>query len=325
MTARRICGFAASILLGLMAAVSPAAAAEVALLKPFGTVSIHSPIQPVPPGGPLPYTASGPAASWGVVAWDIPGGDLSAFTSTQGGAGPISTSHAAEATVSVAQSPADGPVISLSQDGAILPCQTAGGQPRESDLLLSPNRGNNHFDVSGYLSQSHAYALTSLHHLTASATVSYSATPSARPEVCGVAQGSALMAVILNNPVRHQTLFYQLALTLVCGPQPAPRLAFCAKMRAEPWSNFFFTKNPFGVDDRLPLLGQAFLTSGETRTIHVDLLPRLIGFLRAGPLSLDTDPSHWTIGGFYAGQDIWGGVKLTTHWSSVQLVADVAD
>jgi hypothetical protein len=222
----------------------------------------------------------------------------------------------------VAHSSSVGTIITLSQDGDVLPCVGPGGQPRESDLFLSPNRTANDFDVPGYVSPLHAYSLTALQHLTVQATVSYTAEPATKSEVCGVAQGGALIAVILDNPVRHQTLFYQLALTIVCGPQPAERLAFCAKMRSEPWSNFFFTKNPFGVDDRLPLLGQAFLAPGETRTIKADLLPRLIGFLKAGPLALDSDPSHWTIGGFYAGQNIWGGVKLTTHWSSVRLIAD---
>ncbi|MCB8877094.1 hypothetical protein [Acidisoma silvae] len=306
----------------MVAAIGPARAGEVTLLKPLDSISIHSPVQPVPPGGPFPYTASGPAASWGVVAWDIPGGNLSAFSSVAAGAATLSTSQSAEASVTVLRASRGGTAITLSQDGAVLPCLTAGGQPRESDLFLSPNKQTNRLEIDGYTSALHANPLTDLRHLYAAATVSYTATPSAKREICGVAQGGALIAVILDNRTAHQTLFYQLALTTVCGPQPAPRLAFCAKMRSAPWSNFFFTKNPFGVDDKLPLLGQRFLMPGETRTLHVDLLPRLIGFLRAGPFALDSDPGHWTIDSFYAGQHIWGGVKLTTHWSSIQLVAD---
>lgn len=301
-----------------------AQADEIPLFKPVNAVSVHSPVQPVPPGGPFAYTASGPAADWGVVAWDIPGGDLSVFTTTTDAAGhAIAMSRAAEASVTVRHH-AGGATITLLQDGTVLPCVGHDGGPRESDLFLSPNQKTNGFDAPGYTDGDHTYALTALKHLTAKVTVSYTASPVKKAAVCGVAQGGALIAVILDNRVTHQTLFYQLALTLICGPQPAPRLAFCAKMRELPRSNFFFTKNPFGVDDRLPLLGQPFLEPGETRTIEVDLLPRLLGFLRAGPLALDTDASHWTFGAFYAGQNIWGGVALTTHWSNIQLIADVA-
>lgn len=314
----------AVLLCGATIAPVAAHAGEVIIVKPFGAVSIHSPMRPVPPGGPAPYTASGPAAGWGVVAWDIPGGDLSPFTTIKGDYGTVSISRAAAATVTVTRAPTGETVIGLSQDGAVLPCLSPGGGPRESDLFLSPNESVNAFDVSGYAATSHAYPLTALRHLTAIATVSYRAGRAAKKETCGVAQGSVMIAVIFDNRIRHQTLFYQLALTLICGPQPAPRQAFCRAMQSIPRSNFFSTRNPFGIDDRLPLLGQPFLMPEETTTVHVDLLPRVLGFLRTAPWSMDPDPSHWSLGSIYAGQNIWGGVSLSTQWSALQLVADTA-
>ena len=300
-------------------------AAELLILKPFDAVSIDSPVQPVPPGGPHAYAASGPAASWSVVAWDIPGGELQPFKTTRQHQAVVSVSQAAEASVSVVHEPANGAVIWLSQDGRVLPCLLANGEPRESDLLLSPNQSSNPFGTSGYIVPSHAFPLTSLRHLIAIATISYQTSPSPKSEACGVVQASVIMALVLNDQLRQQTIFYQLELTEICGPQPVQRQVFCQMMQSVPRAYFFARSNPFGINDQLPLLGQPFLTPGETRAVHVDLSPRVMGILRDGPLSMDRDVGHWVLGGFYVGQNIWGGLRLSTRWSRVQLAVDTAD
>ncbi len=269
-----------------------------------------------PNGRPTEYGASGAAPNWGIAQWGAPG-RLPPFKVTQQGGDTISSSVSPGASVVVKRGPDGTESYTLSQNGAVLPCETASGSPREFDLLASPDvSASPSGDISAYHVRSNGIALSAMSHLRVRATVSMHYADISVPKSCGVSQGGVLISVILNNLVSHQTLFYQLGLGSLCGPQPAARGVMCMNAQTHPHSNFFFKTNPFGVDDALPLLGQPWLTNGETRTINADILPRLLLFVRNGPPGMDHDPAHWVLGSYYNGQHIWGDVSLTSTWQN---------
>ncbi len=270
-----------------------------------------------PNGQPAEYGASGTAPNWAIAQWGAPN-KLPPFTVTQQGDDTISSSASPGASVVVKRGPEGTESYTLSQNGAVLPCETASGSPREFDLFASPDvNARPSGGISAYHVRSNGIALSAMSHLRVRATVSMHYTDISVPKSCGVSQGSVLISVILNDLISHQTLFYQLGLGSLCGPQPAARMAFCLDAQTHPRSNFFFKTNPFGVDDALPLLGRPWMKNGETRTINVDILPRLIHFVETGPPGMDHDPAHWVLGSYYNGQHIWGDVSLTTVWQNV--------
>jgi hypothetical protein len=307
------------------AAVLPGAAAASAearsMFKPPFDFSIRESREPPAPGGPLPYTATAPNAAWSVIAWDIPGGDLTPFQRSKSGADTVFVSRAAEAGVKVTQQPDGQARYSFSQDGAALPCNTADGKPRESDLFAHPNTAQNQFETNAYLAKIGSVKIDDLASLISVATLSYSAALSVPHKECPVAQGAAVIALILRDFSDRQTLFYQVELSQACGLQPNPRAARCKRLSKAPRPNFFARRTPFGIDDPLPLHGQPFLTDGETRKLSIDLLPGVKAAIATGPQGMSRDPSHWTVTGYFNGQIIFGGLRLETTWANVSLIA----
>ncbi len=313
---RRVAG----ILLVLM--ISTAQAAEIPIFSPPYDFVLLDPQSPPPPGGPFPYASTGGTPTWGISSWDIPGGKLPPFLTGPAGMNILFTSSAAESSVKIAHTPSGLAVYQLFQNGAALPCEE-GGAPRESDLFASPNGyGTKPPAGSGLLlAPDQAPALTGLAQLVSSATVMLQYANAVPSKVCPVSQGAPLVSVILNNLTAHQTLFYQLALSNVCGPQPRARARLCEAWGTHARSSYFFQRNPFGVDDALPAFNQPWLANNETRTISIDLLPHLIKFVANGPPKMDHNPAHWSVGSYYNGQHIWGGLTMTTTWEDVSLVA----
>ena len=301
--------------------VSVASATSRSMFKPPFDFSIRDSRQPSAPGGPRPYTATGLNAAWSVIAWNIPGGDLPSFQRSKKGADTIFVSHAAEASVTVEQQPDGQARYSFSQDGAALPCNTSEGRPRESDLFAHPNEAQNKFETNAHLAKTGSVKINNLASLISVATLSYSARLSVPHRECPVAQGAAVIALILRDPVDRQTLFYQVELSQACGLQPDPRAARCEHLAKVPRPNFFARTAPFGIDDPLPLHEQPFLSNGETKKLSIDLLPRMKAAIAAGPEGMSRDPSHWTVTGYYNGQIIFGGLRMETTWANVSLIA----
>lgn len=311
------------LLAGLTLADAPAARAkDVDLLAPHWDFSLRESPDPPAADGPAAYASTAPGATWNLVAWNIPGGDLSPFTRRTSGNVTVFSSTAKEASVTITQAKgATRATYKLIQDGTVLPCQGPDRQPRESDLFASPSgKAKPPHESAGLLADG-KYALTDLDHLFSDADVriKYGNVKSAKG--CAVSQGGPLISVVLNNPTSHQTLFYQLALAMICGPQPEDRQRFCNDMATKPGTNYFFTKDPFGVDDSLPLLGQPFLKSGERRDVRVDILPRLLKLIAEAPAGMDKRPENWRIGHYYNGQHIWGDITLESEWTSARLIA----
>lgn len=284
-------------------------AAPTPLVPPFGDFALRDPAEPVRPGAPNFYAATGPDAGWQIAQWNIPGGRLSPFTVSHSGGVEILTSKSPEATIRITRGP-KGEAIELTQDGAVLPCTDKHGSPRESDLAFGPNT---------LIARDIPLAKLQSLMLTTTVRVWYGMTT--HPKGCAVNQGAALVSVVLNNLSKRppQTLFYKFSLNPLCGPGTVSRVRSCEDWTKRP--GFYFVHSPFGVDDWLPLLGKRYLSPGERRTIRLDLLPRLRQLIASGPEEMDHAPSHWVIDSAYVGQHIWGDFKLSSAWESYDLIA----
>jgi hypothetical protein len=307
-----------SVLLLLLCAGMPFAhAAPRPLLTPFGDFAIRAPALPAGAGSPDFYAASGPDPGWQIVQWDIPGGRLSSFRNSRDGAVEILTSTAPEALVRLRRSP-DTESIALVQDGAALPCVSADGKPRESDLFFSPKDRST---PGPSALTSGLVPIAQLQSLVLDTTLTVRLGMTARPKGCTVNQGTAVAAVVLTDRAAHpaQTLFYQLALAFPCGPGPASRVRQCEGGTRAAW--FFSPHNPFGAADYLAKAGEPYLKSGERRSLRLDLLPRISKLIAAAPEKMDHDPTHWAVNNFYAGQHIWGDFAMASTWERFQVIA----
>jgi hypothetical protein len=309
-------------MLGLALFGQLACAAEMSLLAPPRDLALKEPADPPPPGGPFTYAITEGSPNWHIVAWNIPGGKLPPFVQRKVGESTVFGSQAAAAAVEVVKSPNGRVSYRLSQDGSVLPCE-AEHKPRESDLFAAPNdeRAKPPEGPAMVLPQQGKLLLPSLSRLVAEATVTVSSGSVISPKGCDVSQGGALISIILNNAVSRQTLFYQVKLSIVCGPQPRVRTELCTQSTTHPRPFYFSRANPFGVDDPLPMFGQKWIGNNERRTIKIDVLPRLVEHIEHGPSGMDHDPSHWDVGKYYNGQHIWGDVTVTSQWEDIGLIA----
>lgn len=305
-----------------LASVAPGAApaAEIELMAPIAGLALREPPDPPRPGQPPLYSATGRDPNWSIAQWNIPGGKLPPFA----GSGRRFTSRAEAAAVSATVAD-EASTLELSQDGAALPCTVADGAPREFDLFVAPNGPDlAAAGAVGWLrSGADAPTLAGLGRLTIQATASYGGSLASTDKGCGVNQGGVLLALILSNAdaAPPQTWFYQLYIGRVCGTGDPARDEWC---RAAPTSQtYFFTQNPFGVDDFLPLAGEPWLDRNDERALAVDVLPRLREALGSAPAGMERDPSRWRVTGFYAGQNIWGDIRLSTRWSGLRVVAEM--
>ncbi len=188
-----------------------ASAKDQDVFAPPSGFSIQAKSYPPPPGEPAEYGASEAGPNWKIAQWGVPRAKLSPFTVVHQGNETIFTSVSPGASVVVTRVQDGAETYTLSQNGAVLPCETAQGNPREFDLFASPV---NHSPMPGgrdaYHIADNTISLTAMSHLRAMATVSMKYETIATPKTCGVSQGGALIAVVLNNLIAHQTLFYHL-------------------------------------------------------------------------------------------------------------------
>jgi len=294
-----------------------AQAAPRSLLTPFGDFAIRAPNLPTRPEPPNYYATSGPDPGWQIAQWDIPAGRLSPFRTSREGAREVLTATSPEATVRLVRGPGSES-ITLVQDGAVLPCLTAKGEPRESDLFFSPKDRSS---PGPKALTSDPVPLAGVRSLVLATTVTFRIGATSRPKGCRVNQNMTLASVVLNDRIARppQTFFYQLALAPSCGPDSVPRWQPCDSGGQAAW--FYSTRRPFGADDYLPNLGERYLKNGERRALTVDVFPRIMRLIESGPKPMDHDPRHWEVDNFYAGQAIWGDVRLSTTWERFQIVA----
>lgn len=311
-------GLLATILLCL---IPLAVMAQVDLLQPIHNIALKAPPDPPPPGGPKFYSWTGPDPNWSVDQWNIPDGALSPFTAQIVDGDTVYYSSAPEASVKIIQG-RQGTQIDLAQNGEVLPCMTASGNPRESDLQFGANSPPVPFPgVSGMtLHGKDNPPLSAMSSLQFRVNLAITEGVAANTNQCGVSQGSVLLGVILSDTQIHpgQTLFYKLIFDRLCGIQPEAREQLC---RHEPDSpQFYFRKNPYGVSDFLPLLNMPLMSGTENREYDFDLLPRLIRVVQTAPPGSDHDLSHWVVSNVYVGQAIWGGVTLRSNWRNISLL-----
>jgi hypothetical protein len=291
---------------------------EIDLMAPIAGLALREPPDPPRPGERPFYSETAPNPNWNVAQWNIPREKLSSFARR---GGRFEASAPAARILATLDGAAE---LALAQDGSVLPCTVADGAPREFDLFLGPNGPDlAGAGAVGWLANgAKAPALSELNRLTLHATASYGGSLAPTNKGCGVNQGGVLLALILSNPEASppQTLFYQLHLGRVCGTGDPAHDASC---RAPPQRQvYFFAQNPFGVDDYLPLAGEPWLDRDEERAVRTDVLPRLMTALAEAPPGMERDPARWRVTGFYAGQNIWGDIRLSTRWSGLRVVAE---
>lgn len=304
-----------AIVLAVLAAPAPAFAAETELVSPIGDFAIVEP--DARPGLLDTYGATAANPTWSIAQWDIPGGVLSPFEAVSS---TVFQARAPEAEVIIVRGD-DAEKVGLRQDGAVLPC-LRDGKPRESDLFLGPNGDNlRNVELGMAPARPDAPSLTAMMRLRLRVTTSASFARALTDKGCVVNQAGSLIGVVLSNFVAkpQQTMFYQMILSRFCGAGPPERLAICNAQVTAPAP--YFTANPFGSNDQLPLTGQGYLKPGEIRDIDMDILPRLRLVIETGPGEIDRDPSHWVLAGVYLGQNIWGDVRGESSWSNFHLTA----
>lgn len=302
------------IIIGFIATfpTSPAVGKTIELLPPLGELSLREPDEPPPAGGPFTYSDSGASPTWFVSQWSIAGPKLSPFADRPDDAGNASVSTAPAAKVEVKRSNGKR-TISLSQTGEAIPCKTPLGKPKEADLFISAKLRTPSRQIAGLKDLPTLEELSQLRQVV---DVSVTISPSQNPKGCEVSKGGVALSLILSNNASRpkQTLFYQMFLQESCF---VTALNSKCNIPADDL-RFFWSKNPFGVNDRLKLITDERFTSSR---IDVDLRPRLVRALNNGPKTLDKNLSNWKVTAAYAGHIMWGDVDLQSQWREYRLVA----
>ena len=195
-------------------AVTPVWAAQIELLPTFGDFALREPEDPPLPGGPRTYSATGSAPTWFVSQWNIAGGKLAPLVARSHGDTATFDTRAAAADVEVARTPS-GVKVLLGQDGAVVPCWNAAGEPRESDLFISSNV----IAMPPAYMTGRSMPLDQLRALVQTVTLSVQAGQARTRKDCKVNKTGTVVALILHNVLsrQQQTLFYQLTLSRFCG------------------------------------------------------------------------------------------------------------
>lgn len=132
---------------------------------------------------------------------------------------------------------------------------------------------------------------------------------------CEVNYASSTVALVLSNPARNQTLFYQVILIDSRGGRdrgPAMRRAWCPGD----------STTDFCVDTHVARFGMPVPEVGGPRRIYdFELYDELRSLIREGHASLDTDLAHWRVQGLYAGNIVLGGAATKTQWDGLTLTA----
>ncbi|MGZ5078690.1 MAG: hypothetical protein ACXWG8_04960 [Usitatibacter sp.] len=117
-----------------------------------------------------------------------------------------------------------------------------------------------------------------------------------------------------------QTLFYQVDLGRSADPGQNPNVGWC------PGGYEDTANDSFCLDDDIRNLGGSWVAPYNNVVNSIDFLPRILQILAAGhqkasypTISLDQDPSHWTMGAVYVGDIVQGGAISTTRWYDLGL------
>jgi hypothetical protein len=290
--------------------ISPCVRAdEIRAFAPPYEFALKEPADPPASGGPATYATTGAYPAWGIAAWNIPGDRLPPFTVRRDRGRSVFETANRVASVKVIQE--DGKArYTLAQNGAHLPCEGANGRAREFDLFVASE---------GPALATQLPALGGMKALIQTVKLAVHTETPATSNGCAVSQGAAMLALVMDNEVSRQTLFYQLRLNLFCGQGTKDWARTCRGTVVSPELTFFSAKNPFGIDDYLPLTGNGWLQDDRSYALRLDFLPRLLAALRQAPPGLDRNPDHWRLTRAYHGQHIWGDVSMRSEWSDLDL------
>jgi len=257
------------------------------------------------------YGPTSASADWTVAQWNIPT-ELPTF---QNG---VTQNQFARVSIE-----ADGSVT-LSQYGDALSCrkQYASGMSdvHEFDLFLRPNNGT----PPGYpkATTGPSARLGELSHIFHAIEVEPRSVE-AKDASCQVTKAVFLTAIVLANPSKRQTIFYQLRLGAFT--------AIGSSLSSINLPPFWFGKGTdprtartgyFGYDDSISSYEQEPVAINKPSKFALDLLPRFTALIREGAqFELDQNLSHWIISGAYHGEIVWGHIRVSSHWQNFSLAA----
>jgi len=297
--------------------------------------------------------ATSPQANWGIVAWSNPAGEsyLSAFIhresfdDNRSVSNEIWTSSSSRTAVqsmaiTIDQNRKSGVTSqTISQNG--IPnadhCVTAGGDPLENDFFVAANSKTVDPNYpSAYLSDKPDPppnpSLDRVSAITINGWVQVlSATATASSVPCAVNQSAMIYALVFNNKVKHQTLFYQLDLNWFCYARThADHKNWCQE--TVPRMNYFMTGqgDVWGIDDPINNYINhstnrlySLLQNESLQEIDINFLPRIAQLIHTAQHGMDHDLSHWQWGSFYYGQHTWGNAALVSKWMSPNFSPEV--
>jgi hypothetical protein len=306
------------------------------------------------PRGYYPYDiATSPDANWGVIAWTNPVDQaylnapiyLPDFDAQRklrsrtwiSSSSPVANQKMALVWTENLTSGTTAQILYQSGINDIGGCTDSQGNPLEYDFFVAPNsKGLDPYHPSAYLNDEPNPPtnpfLNQITALTIEGSVELLAQmPTTSPGQCAVNQSGLLYALIFNNPVHHQTLYYQLDLNGFCYAGPDPAYNEWCKTTPHQMSYFFTgANNEWGIDDPITnYLNSAthspysLLGEGGTDDLALDFLPRIAYLIQHGEHGLDTDLSHWQVGAIYFGQHTWGSSALVSKWSSANFAPTI--
>jgi hypothetical protein len=282
-------------------------------------------------GNPVEYGATGTQANWTVSQWatmqDI--GKLSPVANTTN----QWTGATSDSYVNVNMS-GSTPVQTVAQDGASLPCLTAGGAPYEFDLFMAPNTISTSSYPTGLntVKFSNVNALPTMAQVT-SLPISGQYVLSrefadTRGAACDVNQSIALISLVFTDKqtTPYQVFYYQLQISQLCvAPHPGVETtdySSCLYYQ-ENAPPFWFEENApagkgaaqWGFDDYITSYGHSLMVTPGAYQLTIDPAARVKGLIANNSAGMDKVLGNWKMTGYYIGQQVWGGCYLKTVWS----------
>lgn len=258
-------------------------------------------------GGSMLYGCSDPAATWTVTQWSQPDSDLGKFAAFACISGHVNCQRAWSKPLSATLYSTNGtPHILLAENGATLPCYPGNGSPSGyelDNLAESINSSTYRRHPSAILSRANLGTLAS--SLTVHATVTPVIGAVNAVNRCKIARGNLLIAVTFNSST-GQTLFDQISI---------------GQVNVSIGSGFFSNSNPFGYREVLTNLGYSAksISWNSASTLNLNVLSRIKTIISGARNGMDANVAHWSTGGIYVGQFVYGGVSMSSDWSNVSL------
>ena len=126
---------------------------------------------------------------------------------------------------------------------------------------------------------------------------------------CQINQNSQMIAIVLQNKVKGQVLFYQIELGGYYNRSGLPKQFW--------WS----TTSPFGYTETAAIgYNTPQAVPGIKRIFNLNILPNLKRIIASSPASMDKNLNDWIVSSTYHGSAVWGHMSVSANWSNFSLI-----